>query len=236
MILLWGDKPNTIHFALCISIFCSVASNDSRNWQHIEVYLGEVIPKSVFLEKNYAVTLYCGSNDSPVRWKFRRYNLPWNSSAPGVSNKHVKGTNQLTLMKLQSEDSGLYFCIWRSGGRRFVSSASEVWISRSYNDVLSIGKVGPSWVEVSTNSTVTLTCHSVKPTEWFGCHLQHQSKSIQGNSLTLLNLKVEHSGEYICRGAFHNQWTNIIFHAKSRIIVDSTLIRINNFRPLHLRT
>ncbi len=58
---------------------------------------------------------------------------------------------------------------------------------------------------MSQNSTVTLSCRSVTPTEWFSIHFQHQSKSIEGNSLTLFNLQGEHSGEYICRGSYYNR-------------------------------
>ncbi len=231
-----GDKQNALFFALCTSLFYFVSFSDGRNWQQIELYLGEVIPKYVFLERNSTVTLYCGCNASIVRWKFQRHIYPSQSPTRLVSGRHVKRSKQLTLMNLQLEDSGLYYCSWTRGGSRFESSASAIRISRNYNDIFSVGKVAPSWVEVSKNSTVTLTCHSVIPTEWFSVHFQHQSKSIQGNFLTLFNLQEEHSGEYTCRGSYHAHRSHIIFHARSRIIVDSTLIRINNTRPSHLQT
>ncbi len=88
-----------------------VIPSDTRNWQQIEVYLGEVIPNYVYLEKNSAVTLYCGCNASAVYWTFRRGILPLSSSGTPVSNKHVvKKSKQLTLVNLTTEDIGLYSC------------------------------------------------------------------------------------------------------------------------------
>ncbi len=220
---------NSIYFFVLL-----VIHSDTRNWQHIEVYLGEVIPKYVYLEKNSAVTLYCGCNASAVYRTFRRRILPLNSSGTPVSNKHVKKSKQLALVNLTTEDTGLYSCSWTSGGRDFESLGSVVWISSNYADLFSLGVAVPSWVEVSQNSTVTLSCRSVTPTEWFSVHFQHQSKSIEGNSLTLFNLQGEHSGEYICRGSYYNREHHVIFHAKSRVIVYGTLIRIYHIRPLTL--
>ncbi len=226
------------YLVLFIALFYLVKSSDTRNWQQIKVYLGEVIPDYVFLENNSTITLYCGCNTSLVYWTFRRSTVPLDSSGHPVSNRHVKNSKQLTLINLTTEDAGLYSCSWTSGDRDFESLASVVRISRHYDDVFSLGMIAPSWLEVSQNSTVILNCHSVMPTEWFSVYFQHNCKIIkQVNSLTLLNLQGEHSGEYICRGSFYNrEHHHVIFHAISRIIVDSTLIRIHHVRPPNLQT
>ncbi len=229
------DKLNTFYSTLIISAFYFVTSSGRRNWQHIEVYLGEVIPKYVFLEQNSSVTLYCNCKASAVRWTFRNAYLARHVGAGPVPNRHFRGSKQLTLINLKLEDFGRYFCGWTSGGRNFESAALVWMLTNNVGELYkyNFGKVSPSWVEVTKNSTVTLTCHSVMPTEWFSVHFLHQSKLIQDNSITLLNLQEEQSGEYICRGSNPYNISNrhFVFHAKSRIIVDGVIIRRHSSRP-----
>ncbi len=103
-----GNKLNTVYFTIIISVLYFVTSSVRRNWQPIEVYLGEVIPKYVFLEENSSVTLYCNYNA-----------LAGHVGACLVPNGHIRGLKQLALINLKLEDIGRYFCGWTSGGSNF---------------------------------------------------------------------------------------------------------------------
>ncbi len=151
-------------------------------------------------------------------------------------SKHILGFKQLTLVDLDFNDYGQYLCSWTRGGVRFEAYAI-VWIfSPSYFAVFGyfseFGRVSPSWIEVSQNSSVTLTCYSTIRVYWHGFHFQSLKKKFQNNTVTLYNLQKEHSGEYICRGG-HNFSIDghfIMFHARARIIVDGDITRIDSFR------
>ncbi len=74
------------------------------------------------------------------------------------------------------------------------------------------------------NGTVTLTCFSGSPVEWFSVHFNTQKRDIQDYTLTLYNLQEHHSGEYLCRGTHTNTH---IFHAVTTIVVAGTVTRLN---------
>ncbi len=63
-------------------------------------------------------------------------------------------------------------------------------IRKSDEELHNHHKSAPNWIEVSKNSTVTLTCYSVNPVEWYGVYFNNQNKDIGESTLTLFNLEV----------------------------------------------
>ncbi len=225
MILL--SEGNFIAFYTVLMSF--VTSSGGRNWQHIEVYVHDLIPELLFVEEDYSANLYCGSYSPDVNWTYSNISLGWDiSEYQPVSSKHDTGWKQLTLNNLKEGDSGFYTCSGRDSGH-FFQLYSLVTVIRKNDEELhnhhNHGNISPNWIEVSKNSTVTLTCYSLNPVEWYGVHLNSQNKDIGEYTLTLFNLKEHHSGEYFCRGVSEEIKTRV-FHASARIIVDGVIARM----------
>ncbi len=210
-----------------IFLISFVRSSGRRNWQHIDVYMHSLIPKFLLVEEDSSANIYCGSYSPAMNWTYSNISLGWDHQP--VLSKHRKGWKQLRLNDLKEGDSGLYTCRGRDNGQ-FFELLSLVTVIRKHVGVLHYlhyhGNISPNWIEVSKNSTVTLTCYSSKPVEWYGVHLNSQNKYISEYTLTLFNLKGQHSGQYICRGLDADIRTQI-FHATSRIIVDGIVTRKN---------
>ncbi len=228
MILL--SEGNFISFYVSLIYF--VASSGRRNWQQIEVYIYELVPNGLFVEEDFSGNLYCGSYSSAVNWSYSNTSSGWilsESQNQPVSSKHSKKWKQVTLNNLKESDTGFYTCSGRDAGYSF-EIYSMVKVIRKSDEELhnhhNHGNISPNWIEVSKNSTVTLTCYSVNPVEWYGVYFNNQNKDIGEYTLTLFNLEEQHSGEYICRGFYEEIHTTLVFHAKARIIVDGTVTRV----------
>ncbi len=229
------SEGNFIAFYIFIISF--VTSSGRKNWQHIDVYMHSLIPKFLLVEEDSSANIYCGSYFPAMNWTYMNISLGWDHfEYQPVLSKHCKGWKQLRLNDLTEGDSGVYTCRGRDNGQ-FFELHSLVTVIRKHVGVLHYlqyhGSISPNWIEVSKNSTVTLTCYSSNPVEWYGVHLNSQNKYISEYTLTLFNLKGQHSGEYICRGFYADIRTQIfhstsrIFHATSRIIVDGIVTRKN---------
>ncbi len=96
-------------------------------------------------------------------------------------------------------------------GYRHTSAFSDMFRARIWQEVPN-GLVVPSWIEISHESSATLTCGSITPVIWFSVHYSNQSKTVTENTLTLHNLQGEHSGPYVCRGTI-NDHNLSIFHS-----------------------
>ncbi len=192
----------------------------SKNWSRIPVYVGHIVPRYVVIEEKTPLTLYCGSR-SAVNWTFmpdylpighrRRFSLP---------ERHRIGYKNVSLFNLYAVDSGFYYCEGLGHDLNFL-----IYMQVKVVNYVSFGQVLPTRIEVTGGSSVTLKCGSVKPVEWFGVNYYEQKKTIEGNILTLHQLKKEHSGRYMCRG--YNHLIKSIFHCSTIIIVDSNVERIN---------
>ncbi len=219
------SEGNFIAFYIFLIAF--VTSSGSRNWQHIDVYMHSLIPNVLIVEEDSSANIYCGSYSLAVNWSYSSISL---AEYQPVVSKHSKGWKKLRLNNLKEGDSGFYSCRGRDNNGQFFEINSLVTVIRKHVGVLHYlqyhGSISPNWIEVSKNSTVTLTCYSSNPVEWYGVHLNSQNKYISEYTLTLFNLKGQHSGEYICRG-FYAGIRTLIFHATSRIIVDGIVTRKN---------
>ncbi len=210
-------------------VITSLTSVLCSNWRKIELLLLHISPPNgAIVFQGSTVNVYCGST-SPVNWTFHHnYELANYDIGLPISNRHIKGDKNITLVYLKIEDTGDYYCHGLADNHYF--------ISQIYIEVVSvaiIGEVIPNWVEVKEGSSVTLTCGSVKPVEWFSVNIEPQNKTIQGNTITLHNLKKEHSGRYLCRGIDGE----IVFHISSVILVDSYVVRVpqqdNTYQTIH---
>ncbi len=116
MILL--SEGNFIAFYTVLISF--VTSSGGRNWQHIEVYVHDLIPELLFVEEDYSANLYCGSYSPDVNWTYSNISLGRDiSEYQPVSSKHDTGWKQLTLNNLKEGDSGFYTCSGRDSGHFF---------------------------------------------------------------------------------------------------------------------
>ncbi len=230
MILLSCSKVGA-YCTLIIFIMYFAPSSGRRNWQHIEVGINEVVPKYLIVQENFSANLYCGGNSTTVDWTYNKY--PWNiSTFRPLLSKHLVGSKQVSLNTLIQDDTAYYRCSWTNADQIFAVFSIVSVMSRNYLHIYNqrYRIVSPNWVEVSKNGAVTLTCYSLAPVEWFGVHLINQNKDVREYTLSLFHLQEEHSGEYICRG-FKDIDHSSIFHAKARIIVDGTVLRVNGSRP-----
>ncbi len=216
-------------FAFYIFLISFVTSSGRRNWQHVDVYMHSLIPRLLLVEEDSSANIYCGSYSPAMNWTYLNISLGWDHSEHHpVLSKHSKEWKQLRLNDLKEGDSGFYSCRGRDNGQ-FFELYSLVTVIRKHGVLQYLqyhGNISPNWIEVSKNSTVTLTCYSSNPVEWYGVHLNSQNKYIGEYTLTLFNLKGKHSGEYICRGFYADIRTQI-FHATSRIVVDGIVTRKN---------
>ena len=115
----------------------------------------------------------------------------------------------MIVFNLEKKNSGRYFCY----GTNFTAKSVLVVIPLEVH----LYKVTPTWVDITEGSSVTLACNSIEGIEWFGVHLHKQSKSLNGNTLTLHNLQRKHSGHYFCRNV---NYFGTITHTYASIIVD----------------
>ena len=194
-----------------------------NNWHEINLYNRKLIPSKVDTTVNSTVTIYCGSS-SPVYWAFSRSYTLESVFVPDYS-RHTSGTSHITLNQLMPQDSGAYYCTGTHLSQDFIRSIYvSVYIAVPH------GKVVPNWVEVTGGGAVTLTCSSYGSVEWFSANFRSQNKTILHNTLSLINLKKEHSGPYTCRGTYKVLDTRRlhIFHNAAIVIVDGVLCRINS--------
>ncbi len=209
-----------IKIILCTTvarIFC-------QNWRKIVVEQAQVIPKIVTTLIGNSVRTHCGSL-SPVEWTVGEHFLP-------LPNQHTANNNSLTLNNVGQSESGLYFC--KGTYKNFLQQIKKFknYFFLGVFEVAEIGSVCPNFLEVSEGSNATLTCGSLKQTEWFSKDIYSQLKTIIGNTLILHNLTKELSGQYICRGMEKESPDEpmIIFHDKAVVIVDGYVEMINTFR------
>jgi len=224
-----------LYSMLLIWLVYFLTSSCTRNWQEIEVHIAEIVPRYLVVEENSTFNLYCGSNSSALHWTFKARSLDvWNTSTRPISSKHSIGLKQLTLNNIKyDEDNGDYYCNWRSPQGQLFQGYSRVSVVNKRNLELyqnkHLGQISPNFTEVSSNTTVTLTCYSSTPVEWFSIHLAKLKIETGANSLTLLNIQNEHSGEHLCRGSYATY--GHIFHARALVYVDGTVTRKNEMAP-----
>lgn len=188
-----------------------------RNWRRIYVRLQTVCPERVKMTEGTSVTAYCGSL-TQVNWSFSTIDIYRGETETSpldlspISERHVKGYYNLTLVNLSEADTGYFYC---HGSYRDIPFVRPIHVE--VMKLPKIGKILPSWIETTAGSSVTLFCGSIKPTLWFSSYLHSQNKTVKHNSLTIHNIGKEHSGPYVCRGV---DWRKNIFHAHTRVIVD----------------
>ncbi len=73
------------------------------------------------------------------------------------------------------------------------------WVDTPLYEVL------PTWVKTTAGSSVTLICNSLNDTEWLGVNIENQDKTLEGNTITLRNIQIKHSGNYYCRNVNYNK-------------------------------
>ncbi len=210
----------SLKFSAVILIYY-LTTVEAKNWQQVLVYLEQIAPSHAHLLANDSITIYCGST-SWVSWSYTWYET--RTRAP-VFQKHKIGYRSITLINSQEQHSGLYNC--HSGDNPYPFSKNfllSVW------DKVPFGAVLPSWKEVSQGDSITLTCGSITPVQWFSVHFNSQNKSVWGTSVTIHNLKGNHSGPYVCRGVtsteISNQYRRKMFHNTAIIVVDREIQRI----------
>lgn len=190
-------------------------------------YLINVLPKTVepsgpvTIFERSSLRMYCGST-TLVNWTYIAF---FTHTEKPIVNRHSIGYNTVKLSNLNTDDSGRYYCHGTYKNETFKVGTIIVVLYKVAGGVK--GYVVPSWIEVSTNSTVTLTCGSEKSVEWFSLQLHNMQKRITLNMLTLHNIQVKHSGRYICRGVEyrHNLSGMIkegfsVFHSSAIVLVD----------------
>ncbi len=202
-----------------------------NNWREINLYNRKMIPGRVDTTENSSVTIYCGSS-SPVTWTVLSIYYNYGGASVPDYSRHASGTNHLTLNQLVRQDTGTYYC-----------AGTHLWENFTLGVFIAVyiavprGKVVPNWVEVTEGGAVTLTCSSYGPVEWFSVNFRSQNKTILHNTLSLINLKKEHSGPYACRGTHKVRGTKHlhIFHNAAIVIVDGVLHRVNSLNPRYPR-
>ncbi len=202
-----------------------------RNYSVIDLLFQRMAPPNgATVFEGATINVYCGSS-SPVNWTFHHnYDIrPRNIGLP-VSNRHIKGDKNITLVHLEVNDSGDYYCHGMANNEHF-----SIQIYIEVTRIVIVGIVIPNWVEAEEGSSATLHCGSVKRVMWNGVHLSSQNKTIRGNIITLYNLKKEHSGRYFCRG-FDMEG---IFQESAYVLVDAYVARIpeknETYRTIHER-
>lgn len=207
-----------ILYSYCNKFVCS------SNWNLRKLYLRSIIPRSVTVFERHAVTVYCGSSN-PVHWTISSYPLmPHREIGDPVHSRHSIKNKEITLFYLLEKDTGYYNCHGTYENSPFLKH-SKITVVKEVPQ----GQVVPSLVETSQGSSVTLTCGSSKPAEWFSAHFHNQSIIAEGIKVTLHNLRKEHGGHYVCRG--YKQPENIIFHSSAIIFVDGIVERVNEIHP-----
>ena len=190
------------------------------NRRKLNLFLGKILPDFAIIFENNNLTLYCGSS-SPVNWSFVQ--ISGSDLESPVPGGHPVGYKNITLVNLQEEDSGYYYCRGYIDYLPFTERSFVIVVRTS-----SSGFVVPNWVEVREGTSVSLTCGSLKIAEWYSVNFYKQNTSIVGNTLTLHSLQKEHSGRYFCRGVRSTARTmgkKSMFHDFALILVESDIIR-----------
>lgn len=207
----WSTQ--TLLYITLSSIYC-------QNWQKIDLPFGHISPPfAVLALKGTTLKIYCGSS-SPVNWTYLNYEMHSIERDVPVSSKHKKGYKSISLFNLQETDTGDYYC---HGMINKVSFSLHVYVAVLDRKVT--GQIIPSWIELRGGESITLTCGSDKPVEWYGVDINTQNKSVQANNITLYNLSGQHSGRYFCRGYDGES----LFHATAMVLVDSFVVRISEY-------
>ncbi len=207
--------PSTKLIIMCLYSYKTISVFGQRDWRLILVPAYHVYPDLVEVLEGMKVTLYCGSS-IPVIWTF----TPQNSNA-GVRLKlplytlgrSVVSDQIVTVMNTPKNESGYYNCEGRYDNLYFFHYSSV----KVFTEVL-YGQVLPNWMVTSEGDSVTITCGSIKPVEWFSAHSYRQNETLESNTVTIHNIKRENSGPYVCRGV--NVLRNI-FHDTALIVVYS---------------
>ncbi len=208
------DKINTL-LALLSRFISSSISSRAINYGHIDVHYKEVVPHSLYTLENSTVTFYCGSS-SPVRWTFLDHRSE--DVRQLLLEKHQQGPKQITFNNAGVSDSGLYYCNGTYGSENF-SIQFNLNVYKSTQKAMLV----PNWVEVVAGGSITLSCGSDAPVEWFSRYMLYQDKVAQNNALTLFNLYRKHSGKYVCRGILKLITLTMVFHRTAIVYVNSTV-------------
>ncbi len=179
MSLLSGGNFTALYGFLSIFLISRVTSNGRTNRQQIEVRIKEVVPMFLFVPENSSTNIYCGSHSSAVNWAFAT-KYPWIVSfSRHLLSKHSKGFKQVTLNNLKKSDSGFYICRGTDTDEHFTIFSKVTVLGNFFAEIQkenNFGNISPNWVEVPRNGTVTLTCFSGSPVEWFSVHFNTQKK------------------------------------------------------------
>ncbi len=211
-----------------------ITSSTGKNWRTINIYNKMVTPNKVCSTQNSSVTIYCGSS-SPVSWMYLPV-IPSNGAQVPDFRRHTARMKQITLNKLLWTDSGIYYCKGTHEGQAFIIHTVVL-----VHNGIPKNQVVPNWVEVSEGASVTLTCGSYSPVEWFSVNFRSQNKTIRYNTLTLYNLMKKHSGQYVCRGTnkkvrlngftISGHYFTSVFHSQALIVVEGIVHRVNTLKP-----
>ncbi len=187
-----------------------------RDWRHILAPVYHVYPEYVDVLEGMKVKLYCGSS-SPVNWSFTPlyWSLAWKLTLPlhTLAGRFLVSDRIVTIMNILKNNSGHYNCEGKYDRVPFFHSSPV----KVYTEVL-YGQVLPNWMVTYEGDSVRLSCGSIKPVEWFSTHFYSQNTTLESNTVTIHDIRKEHSGPYVCRGV---SVLRNIFHDTALIIVNS---------------
>ncbi len=209
-----SPQLSSILIACQIVTHLSMSAVYCLNRREVWLRYGQIRPVITEIRVGQSATLFCGSF-SPPEWIYcqSEVDIIYRCSRIGLSpGPYVLERNKLIFMDFESEQEGWYYCRGTYPDKRPFRAAT--YVSQYTNARL--GEIVPSFIGVPKDSTITLTCGSEGLAEWFGSNLHNMRSMTVGNSLTLNNLKKEHSGLYFCQGTMKN----LVFNAIATIIVD----------------
>ncbi|XP_075905084.1 B-cell receptor CD22-like [Nelusetta ayraudi] len=148
------------------------------------------VAPSAVLEEGSSLTLTCSSDANPeanytwYREDYRGHNLR-------------KGTKQLVFTSIEPSDSGSYYC--RAENQLGSKRTNSTLVNVTYAPRPPSVSVAPSAVLLKGNS-LTLTCSSdANPEANYTWYKEDEvSPLASGQSLTIRDLRAEHSGYYYC--------------------------------------